>query len=90
MTEDTPSRPLWDRLDAAMTAALLILLLAIAGVIGHGDQIGIQAQAFSPQDTAFSRTAIQVRFDDPIEPSSVAGHVRLDPPISGTLTVTNR
>src|SRR5262249_194490 len=49
--------------------------------------VGINAQKFSPQQSAPSQGVIQVTFDEPIDKASAEAHFDIDPPAVGKFSV---
>src|SRR5436309_1878779 len=78
-----------DRLDFVMGTAIGVLLLAIGLVVVRGDQIGIRIKGFGPTNVAASRSTVQVTFDGPIDPTSIAAHFTIDPALEGRFAANN-
>lgn len=74
------------RLDLAVGMTALGLLIAILGVILFGDRVGLTVRRAVPQGVASSQPIIQITFEEDIDPESITGRVRLDPPVAGALT----
>ncbi len=77
-----------DRLDIGVALASLALIGAIVLVLLHGDRVGISVRRFVPQGLASSQSAIQIAFDEAIDPESVVGKLSLMPETEGTLSVS--
>lgn len=77
-----------DRLDIGVAVAVAALILAIALVLLSGDRVGISVRRFVPQGLASSQSVVQITFDEPLDPESVADKISLSPAAEGTITVT--
>ncbi len=75
-----------DRLDIGVGLAILALLGAIGLTLLSGDRVGISVRRLAPQGLASSQSVIQVTFDEPIDPESVVGKLRLEPETEGILS----
>ncbi len=80
------SRP--ERFDLIVGLVIVILLVVIGIVIVRGDQLGISVQSFGPQESASSRAAIHITFDEPVEQPSVESKFTIAPAVRGKLSVT--
>lgn len=76
-----------DRLDLGVGLAILALLGAILLTLLRGNHVGISVRRFLPQGLASSQTVIQIAFDEPLDPESVAGKLSLTPEAAGALSV---
>ncbi|MEP7287711.1 MAG: Ig-like domain-containing protein [Chloroflexota bacterium] len=76
-----------DRFDVIMLVAMAALVVAIGVAIARGDQIGLAVQNFGPTQSASSRAAIRVTFDDPVVAQSATLRLILTPPVPGKMTV---
>jgi Tol biopolymer transport system component len=83
-------RSRFSRFDRLVFFTIFALLVALVLVVWRGDQVGIQAVAFSPPQKAedvSTRTQIAIRFDQPMAQPSADEVLRLQPLVPGTLQV---
>jgi len=79
---------LLDRFDVLVIAVIAALLVAIAGVVLAGDQVGVYVSDgdYGPQGIVGGAQPVYARFSDAMSASSVAEHFRIDPPVPGDIT----
>lgn len=82
-----PTQSRFDRLDFGVGIAIVALLGAILLTLLNGDRVGISVRRFVPQGLASSQSVIQIAFDEPLDPESVAGKLSLTPEAKGAISV---
>ena len=78
--------------DRTVGLAILIICLSIGLVIWRGDQIQLQIVAMTPSPDAMNistRTHIQIRFDQPLDPPTAKDLLFFIPPLAGAIRVDN-
>jgi Tol biopolymer transport system component len=78
-----------ERFDAITFIVIAALIVAILVVVFRGDQVGLGVRTFTPVDSAPSRTAISLTFDEPIDPVTAAQYFSISPAINGTFSISN-
>src|SRR5262249_39749404 len=76
-----------DRLDLSVLAVVLALVVAIVGVVWHGDQVGIAVQSYGPVNAASGKASIRVTLDQPVVVNSAVSNFILMPPVPGKFLV---
>jgi Tol biopolymer transport system component len=79
-----------DRFDLVTGSVIVLLVALIFLVIALGDQIGTTVQNYQPKDKAPKWSPIQATFDEAIDPASAVSKITIDPPVDGTITVSER
>lgn len=80
---------LLDPLDRGVLLASLVLVLLLGLTVARGDQIGLQVNSRSPQESGSIRAAVSVAFDEPIE-ASASSFFQISPKVPGTVTTSGR
>ncbi|MCE7984336.1 MAG: hypothetical protein DYG89_24440 [Caldilinea sp. CFX5] len=78
--------------DRTVGLTMLVIIALIGLVIWRGDQIQLQIVAMTPAPDAVNvstRTHVQIRFDQPLDPPTTKDVIFLIPPLAGTVQVDN-
>ena len=77
-----------DRFDLIVGAVAIALILAIAGVVLAGDQVGVTVaeNGYGPTGTVGGSQPVRVRFSDDMAADSVEARFRIEPAIAGDFT----
>jgi Tol biopolymer transport system component len=79
-----------DRFDYMVWAICLLLVLGIAGIVWHGNQMGIQARATFPVngDETGALSPIVIQFPEPMAQDSLVSRFSLSPEATGEVQVS--
>jgi Tol biopolymer transport system component len=80
------------RFDRTVGLAMLVITALIGLVIWRGDQIQLRIVAITPGPDAANvstRTHVQIRFDQPLDPPTTKDVLFFIPPLAGTVRVDN-
>jgi Tol biopolymer transport system component len=80
---------LTEKFDIIAFLVIMVLVAAIGAVIFRGDQVGLGVRTFGPADSAPSRTAITITFEEPIDAKTATQHFSIDPSIHGNLSISS-
>jgi Tol biopolymer transport system component len=78
-----------DRLDRVALGAIAGLSVLIGVILIRGDQAGVQIAGSTPRAGAegvASRARVSFTFSEAMNPSTLNGRIRINPPVSGTLS----
>ncbi len=79
--------------DRTVALAMLVIIALIGLVIWRGDQIQLQIVALTPAPDAVNvstRTHVQIRFDQPLDPPTTKDALFFIPPLAGTVRVDHQ
>lgn len=77
-----------EKFDLILLVVIFALVATITAIILRGDQVSLGVRTFGPTDSASSRAAITVTFDEPIDARMAAKHFTIDPFVEGGFSVS--